>query len=195
MLPTAACQLIFAWILQGQFARDVFIFGRKREEWKGEWGEENMAQTIERCETASELKNLLTINLSSRRLYQLQAKIGGHTVYLDQQILVRWPLPGWTNAICALVDTFTTASVSGNSKVYNRQNRIIGSTHLHIQITLSVCPLWYRVFIKYCVFSKIFIKIPDSVFSRCQCVCTHTRQVEHKRCSRNGRVQKIKKKN
>ena len=28
----------------------------------------------------------------------------------------------------------------------------------------------YRVFIKYCVFSKILIYFPDSVFSRCQCV-------------------------
>ena len=31
---------------------------------------------------------------------------------------------------------------------------------------------YYRVFIKYCVFSKILIYIPDSVFSRCQCVYT-----------------------
>ena len=30
----------------------------------------------------------------------------------------------------------------------------------------------YRVFIKYCFFSKILIYIPDSVFSRCQCVYT-----------------------
>ena len=30
----------------------------------------------------------------------------------------------------------------------------------------------YRVFIKYCVFSKILIYFPDSVFSRCQCVYT-----------------------
>ena len=32
--------------------------------------------------------------------------------------------------------------------------------------------LCYRVFIKYCVFSKILIYFPDSVFSRCQCVYT-----------------------
>ena len=44
----------------------------------------------------------------------------------------------------------------------------------------------YRVFIKYCVFSKILIYFPDSVFSR----CTNTRQVEHQRCSRTGRVLK-----
>ena len=32
---------------------------------------------------------------------------------------------------------------------------------------------FYRVFNKYCVFSKILIYIPDSVFPRCQCVYTH----------------------
>ena len=31
----------------------------------------------------------------------------------------------------------------------------------------------YRVLIKYCVFSMILIYIPDTVFSRCQCVYTH----------------------
>ena len=31
----------------------------------------------------------------------------------------------------------------------------------------------YMVLIKYCVFSKILLYIPDSVFSRCQCVYTH----------------------
>ena len=31
----------------------------------------------------------------------------------------------------------------------------------------------YRVLIKYCVFSKILIYFPDSVFSRYQCVYTH----------------------
>ena len=30
----------------------------------------------------------------------------------------------------------------------------------------------YRVFIKYCVFSKILIYFPDSVLPRCQCVYT-----------------------
>ena len=44
---------------------------------------------------------------------------------------------------------------------------------------LSIKPLqkkqscMYRVFIKYCVFSKILIYFPDSVFCRCQCVYTH----------------------
>ena len=33
-------------------------------------------------------------------------------------------------------------------------------------------PLTYRVFIKYCGFLKILIYLPDSVFSRCQCVYT-----------------------
>ena len=32
--------------------------------------------------------------------------------------------------------------------------------------------------------------MPFSVFPRCQCVCSHTRQVEHQRCSRTGRVKK-----
>ena len=50
----------------------------------------------------------------------------------------------------------------------------------------------YRVFIKYCVFSKILIYFPDSVFSHVS-MCTHARQVEHQRCSRTGRVQKIQK--
>ena len=38
-----------------------------------------------------------------------------------------------------------------------------------------------------------FYNIPDSwlsLFSLCVCVCTNTRQVEHQRCSRDGRVQK-----
>ena len=56
--------------------------------------------------------------------------------------------------------------------------------------------LFYRVFIYYCVFSKILKDsglLPFSVFPRCQwvyLVYTHTRQVEHQRCSRTGRVQK-----
>ena len=54
----------------------------------------------------------------------------------------------------------------------------------------------YRVFIKYCVFSLRLENIPDSglsLFSLCVSVCTHTRQVEHQRCSRKGRVKKITK--
>ena len=50
----------------------------------------------------------------------------------------------------------------------------------------------YRVFIKYCVFKKIFKFILDSGLSRFPLgvsVCTQW-QVEHQRCSRTGRVQK-----
>ena len=49
------------------------------------------------------------------------------------------------------------------------------------------------MFIKYCVFSKILKYIPDSGLSRFPLivsVCTHTRQVDHQRCSRTCRVQK-----
>ena len=56
--------------------------------------------------------------------------------------------------------------------------------------TLNHLILFYRVFIKYCVFSDI-LKIFRTLFSLCVSVCTHTRQVEHQRCSRTGRVQKI----
>ena len=45
----------------------------------------------------------------------------------------------------------------------------------------------YRVFIKYCVFLEDF-KIFRTLFSLGVSVCTHTRQVEHQRCSRTGRV-------
>ena len=51
----------------------------------------------------------------------------------------------------------------------------------------------YMVLIKYCVFFKI-LKYSGpwhlSVFPLGVSVCTHTRQVEHQRCSRTGRVQK-----
>ena len=47
----------------------------------------------------------------------------------------------------------------------------------------------YRVFIKYCVFSKLF-EIFRTLFSLGVSVCTLTRQVEHQRCNRTGRVQK-----
>ena len=64
-----------------------------------------------------------------------------------------------------------------------------------IKATLKITYRRYRVFIKYCVFfSKILKYIPDSGLSRFPVgvsVCTHTRQVEHQRCSRAGRVQKI----
>ena len=52
------------------------------------------------------------------------------------------------------------------------------------------------VFIKNCVFYedfKIFRTLAFSLFFLGVSVCTHARQVEHQRCSRTGRVQKIKK--
>ena len=51
----------------------------------------------------------------------------------------------------------------------------------------------YRVFIKYCVFSKILRYIPYSGLSRFPpgvSVCTPARQLEHQRCTRTCRVQK-----
>ena len=50
------------------------------------------------------------------------------------------------------------------------------------------------MFIKYCVFffkdSKFILDSGLSLFSLGVSVCTHTRQIEHQRCSRTGRVQK-----
>ena len=51
----------------------------------------------------------------------------------------------------------------------------------------------YWVFIIYCVFSQILIYIFRTLFSLDVSVCTHTWQVEHQRCGRTGRVQKIQK--
>ena len=45
------------------------------------------------------------------------------------------------------------------------------------------------MFIKYCVFFEDF-KIFRTLFSLGVSMCTHTRQVEHQRCSRTDRVQK-----
>ena len=49
---------------------------------------------------------------------------------------------------------------------------IISSFLLYIPVPPSL-KITYRVFIKYCVFSKILIYFPDSVFPRCQCVYTN----------------------
>ena len=61
------------------------------------------------------------------------------------------------------------------------------------QCFMSVFALLYRVFIKYCVFSKILKYIPDFGLSRCvhwtSCL-DHKMQVEHQRCIRTGRVKK-----
>ena len=51
----------------------------------------------------------------------------------------------------------------------------------------------YRVFIKYCVFFRIYRNIPDSglsLFSLGVSLCTHTSQVENQRWCRTDRVQK-----
>ena len=59
----------------------------------------------------------------------------------------------------------------------------------------SICILLYRVFIKYCVFSKD-IRILRTLVFLCffgVSVYTQTRQVEHQCCSRTGRIQKIHK--
>ena len=48
----------------------------------------------------------------------------------------------------------------------------------------------YRVFIKYCGVFLEYFKIFRTLFSPGVSVCTHTRQVEHQRRSRTGRVQK-----
>ena len=44
--------------------------------------------------------------------------------------------------------------------------------HGNVLPLLSSDTTKYRVFIKYCVFSKILIYFPDSIFSLCQCVYT-----------------------
>ena len=52
------------------------------------------------------------------------------------------------------------------------------------------CNFTNRVFIKYCVISKIYSGLwPLSVSPRCQCVCTQW-QVKHQRCRRTYKVQK-----
>ena len=74
---------------------------------------------------------------------------------------------------------------------------IISRIYIKLKLTRELAQkielLMYRVFIKYCVFSEDFKNIPDSglsLFSLGVSMCTHTRQVEHQRCSRTGRVQK-----
>ena len=51
----------------------------------------------------------------------------------------------------------------------------------------------FRVFIKYCVFFRIYTNIPDSglsLFSLIVSLCTQTSQVENQRWCRTDRVQK-----
>ena len=51
----------------------------------------------------------------------------------------------------------------------------------------------YRVLVKYCVFSKILICIPDSVFSRCQCVYTHQAGKKTSAAAEQAEFRKFKK--
>merc|ERR1711860_442846 len=77
----------------------------------------------------------------------------------------------------------------------------MGSKSLNWVITalvINICSASYRVFIKYCVFFRRFLNMPDSclyLFSLGVSMCTHTRQVEHQRCSRTGRIKKSLKEN
>ena len=72
---------------------------------------------------------------------------------------------------------------------------VLFRVHEYSDAGLSLLPTMYRVFIKYCVFFEDF-QIFRSLAFLCfplvsrQFVYTHTRQVEHQRCSRTGRVQK-----
>ena len=52
---------------------------------------------LARLETASEIKKLLTLNLSSRRRYKLQAKISGHAVDDFDGLFC------WTESVCVRV--------------------------------------------------------------------------------------------
>ena len=60
--------------------------------------------------------------------------------------------------------------------------------------TALTCRIWYRVFIKYCVFSKILKYIPDSGLSRFPLgvsVCCTQWQVKHQCCSRTGCIRML----
>ena len=69
-------------------AREELIFWIpvEREEWGGasEERRREYGSNLARLKTASELKKLLTLNLSSRRLYKLQAKICGQTLFRER---------------------------------------------------------------------------------------------------------------
>ena len=76
MMLCTACLLIFALSLQNCLLERYFfgfwVLGAS-EECRREHG-----SCLVRLETASELKIILTLNLSGRRLYKLEAKISGH---------------------------------------------------------------------------------------------------------------------
>ena len=62
-------------------AREVFIFGLWSREKSGMEGIDERRTKLLSLETASKLKQILTLNLFSGRFYKLQAKISGHNVY------------------------------------------------------------------------------------------------------------------
>ena len=87
-------------------------------------------------------------------------------------------LPNWINGL----QSNACGTMKGKNQCYSSASsaRPRFETYIHnIQ----------DVFVKYCVFSEDF-KIFLSLFSLGVSVCTHTRQVEHQRCSRTFRVQK-----
>ena len=92
-------------------------------------------------------------------------------------------LPLWV--VCFRSGVLSTYACSSTCKDFSFNNLAILSLWVvcfrswsfwrrTLYICSSTCKDFsYRVFIKYCVFSKILIYVPDSVFSRCQCVYTH----------------------
>ena len=64
-------------------AREVLFFGSRKKRAGGGAGEKRKNQYSLNLARASELKKSLTLNLSSRRIYKLQAKISGHAVYIN----------------------------------------------------------------------------------------------------------------
>ena len=88
---------------------------------------------------------------------------------------------------CSLKQQFSCLSIASyiNKHIVDQNNReilwkLIYFTQQNSNISLShvynsrrIIHHWkYRAFIKHCVFSKILIYFPDSVFSWCQCVYT-----------------------
>ena len=91
-------------------------------------------------------------------------------------IFQRMVFMGFSYAILYLIKKIKTI-------VFNQYNVVLVLAIIHI----------YRVLIKYCGFFGRLWNIPDSclsLFSLGVSVCTHTRQVEHQRCSRTDKVKK-----
>ena len=80
-------------------------------------------------------------------------------------------VPSLNNHLSTYLSIYTSIhlSIYLNSSI---QIHLFNSLSKYIYINLSICLFMYRVFIRYCVFLKILIYIPNSVFSRCQCVYT-----------------------